>query len=180
MNNKLNKIYNGIKSIYPYQIEPKNHKAFFKSTSGLWTVSRLPIKMVDEISFSNLKGWDWMSSKGAKLYSIIKNDQLIYLINTHLQSDYETDYSFIRSSQYEEINNRLILPNIRKEYPLILCGDLNISRLANLKKMLQRLNLSSKNRSCRIISMRSHTAKLSHSPCNSIIQLDYLHYSHLW
>ena len=134
-------IYRGLKLLYPYQIEPEDHFNFFKTNSGLWAISKMPIELIDQISFSKLKEWDWMSSKGAKLYSIIKNDKEILLINTHLQSDYKTNYSSIRRSQYDEINLGLILPYVKINKPLILCGDLNISNVVNLDKMLKHLNL---------------------------------------
>ena len=134
-------IYRGLKLLYPYQIEPEDHFNFFKTNSGLWAISKMPIELIDQISFSKLKEWDWMSSKGAKLYSIIKNDKEILLINTHLQSDYKTNYSSIRRSQYDEINLGLILPYVKINKPLILCGDLNISNVVSLDKMLKHLNL---------------------------------------
>ena len=134
-------IYRGLKLLYPYQIEPEDHFNFFKTNSGLWAISKMPIELIDQISFSKLKEWDWMSSKGAKLYSVIKNDEEILLINTHLQSDYKTNYSSIRRSQYDEINLGLILPYVKINKPLILCGDLNISNVVNLDKMLKHLNL---------------------------------------
>ena len=134
-------IYRGLKLLYPYQIEPEDHFNFFKTNSGLWAISKMPIELIDQISFSKLKEWDWMSSKGAKLYSFIKNDKEILLINTHLQSDYKTNYSSIRRSQYDEINLGLILPYVKINKPLILCGDLNISNVVNLDKMLKHLNL---------------------------------------
>ena len=134
-------IYRGLKLLYPYQIEPEDHFNFFKTNSGLWAISKMPIELIDQISFSKLKEWDWMSSKGAKLYSVIKNDKEILLINTHLQSDYKTNYSSIRRSQYDEINLGLILPYVKINKPLILCGDLNISNVVNLNKMLKHLNL---------------------------------------
>ena len=127
--------------LYPYQIEPEDHFNFFKTNSGLWAISKMPIELIDQISFSKLKEWDGMSSKGAKLYSVIKNDKEILLINTHLQSDYKTNYSSIRRSQYDEINLGLILPYVKINKPLILCGDLNISNVVNLDKMLKHLNL---------------------------------------
>ena len=134
-------IYRGLKLLYPYQIEPEDHFNFFKTNSGLWAISKMPIELIDQISFSKLKEWDWMSSKGAKLYSVIKHDKKILLINTHLQSDYKTNYSSIRRSQYDEINLGLILPYVKINKPLILCGDLNISNVVNLDKMLKHLNL---------------------------------------
>jgi len=135
------KIYKTLKNIYPYQIEPKYQKVFYKSNSGLWAISRLPITLIDDISFTKIRAWDRLASKGAKLYSIRKNQKEFYLINTHFQSDYKTDYSDIRSSQYTEIYKDLILPNEKSDVPLILCGDLNISQSAKLKTMLEKLKL---------------------------------------
>ena len=133
-------IFDGLQSIYPYQIIPIDQTNFFKTNSGLWVISRNPIILIDEISFSHLRGWDKLVSKGAKLYSITKNQQEFYLINTHMQADYQTKYSNIRTSQYMEIQEKLILPNENSEIPLILCGDLNIARSSKLKLMLERIN----------------------------------------
>ena len=139
--NMRNKIFNALKAIYPNQIEPNDNTTFYKSNSGLWVISRNPITLIDEISFSQLRAWDKLASKGAKLYSIIKNEQEIYLINTHMQSDYTTQYSDVRISQYTEIQEELISPNENSEIPLILCGDLNITRPSKLKQMLKSLNI---------------------------------------
>jgi len=134
-------IFDGLQSIYPFQIIPKDQTIFFKTNSGLWVISQNPITLIDEISFSHLKGWDKLSSKGAKLYSIIKNGQELYLINTHMQSDYKTIYNTVRKDQYTEINENLILPHIKQGIPLIMCGDLNISKPSRLEPLLKKLKL---------------------------------------
>ena len=136
-----NKIYKKLKDIYPNQIEPNDNTHYCKSNSGLWIISRDPVVLIEEISFRHLRGWDKLSSKGAKLYSIIKNQQEFYIINTHMQADYKTKYSDIRIKQYTEIQEKLILPNEGSEIPIILCGDLNISKQSKLKQMLEKLNL---------------------------------------
>ena len=132
-------IFNGLKTIYPNQITPKDQTIFYKTNSGLWVISRTPITLIDEISFSQLRNWDTFSSKGAKLYSVTKNKQEFYLINTHLQSDYEKEYRDVRSSQYSEINDGLILPNLKSGLPIFLCGDLNISKSPQLNALLDKL-----------------------------------------
>ena len=132
-------IFNGLKTIYPHQITPKDQTIFYKTNSGLWVISRTPITLIDEISFSQLRNWDTFSSKGAKLYSVTKNKQEFYLINTHLQSDYEKEYRDVRSSQYSEINDGLILPNLKSGLPIFLCGDLNISKPPQLNELLDKL-----------------------------------------
>ena len=132
-------IFEGLKTIYPHQITPKDQTIFYKTNSGLWVISRTPITLIDEISFSQLRNWDTFSPKGAKLYSITKNQQEFYLINTHLQSDYEKEYRDLRSSQYSEINDGLILPNLKSGLPIFLCGDLNISKPPQLNALLDKL-----------------------------------------
>ena len=134
-------MYNGLQSIYPYQLIPKDQSCIGKSNSGLWVVSKSPIMLIDEIAFSNQKNWDALSSKGAKLYSVVQDEQKFHIINTHLQADYKTEYNEIRTQQYTEIYEKLILPNDKSEIPLILCGDLNISKPEKLKIMLEKLHL---------------------------------------
>ena len=134
-------IFEGLQSIYPHQIIPKDQTKILKTNSGLWIISRNPITLIDEISFSHIRGWDKLSSKGAKLYSIIKNEQEFYLINTHLQSDYKKKYSNVRTNQYTEINENLILPHVKQGIPLIMCGDLNISKPSCLRPLLKKLKL---------------------------------------
>ena len=137
---KISKIiFNGLKTIYPHQITPKDQTIFYKTNSGLWVISRTPITLIDEISFSQLRNWDTFSSKGAKLYSVTKNQQVFYLLNTHLQSDYEKEYRDVRSSQYSEINDGLILPNLKSGLPIFLCGDLNISKAPEFNALLDKL-----------------------------------------
>ena len=139
---KIRKLmYEGLKSIYPYQIIPEDPKCLVRSNSGLWVMSKYPITLIDAISFSDQKNWDILSLKGAKLYSVIQDEQEIYLINTHMQADYKKKYNNIRTQQYTEIYEKLILPNDKREIPLILCGDLNISMPVQLRKMLEKLKL---------------------------------------
>ena len=65
-------LYEGLKNIYPFQVEPDDQVAFYRSNSGLWTISQLPIKLKEQITFSKFKDTDWMASKGAKLFSYNK------------------------------------------------------------------------------------------------------------
>ncbi len=135
-----NKIYNSLKDIYPHQININDGTIFYKMNSGLWVISSVPITLIDNINFTELRHTDWLSSKGAHLYSVIKINQEFHIINTHMQADYETTYSDIRTSQYTEIQDKLILPNENSAIPLILCGDLNISKQSKLNQMLGKLN----------------------------------------
>ena len=108
--------------------------------SGLWVISSIPIILIDNINFTELRHTDWLSSKGAHLYSVIKNQQEFYIINTHMQADYDAKYSDVRIKQYTEIKEKLLIPFEISEIPFILCGDLNISKLSKLTMMLETLN----------------------------------------
>ena len=132
-------IFEGLKSSYPYPIEPNDQVGLFKINSGLWVISSIPISLIDDINFTQQRKWDKLSSKGAKLYKLSKNQQEFYLINTHLQSDYEKEYRDVRSSQYSEINDGLILPNLKSGLPIFLCGDLNISKPPEFNALLDKL-----------------------------------------
>ena len=57
-----------------------------------------------------------------------------------MQADYETKYNDIRESQYVEIKDSLIYPNENIEIPIILFGDLNMSKPSELKLMLDKIN----------------------------------------
>ncbi len=133
-------IYNALKDIYPNQIELNDNTHFYKNNSGLWVITSIPITLIDNINFTELRHTDWLSSKGAHLYVVIKNQQTFHIINTHMQADYDTKYSDIRTKQYTEIKEKLIFPLEDSEIPLILCGDLNISKQSQLNQMLEKLN----------------------------------------
>lgn len=133
-------IYNSLKDNYPYQIESNDNTHNYKNNSGLWVISSIPIILIDKINFTKLAHTDQLSSKGAHLYSIIKNHQEFYIINTHMQAGIKKKYSDIRIDQYKEINRKLILPNEDFNIPIILCGDLNISKRIQLNQMLEKLD----------------------------------------
>ncbi len=135
------KIYSELQNIYPYNIEPNDNRAFYRINSGLWVISRIPIALKDHISFTNLLSFDKLSSKGAKLFSVIKNKQEFHFIHTHLQSNNEKEYKDVRIEQYSEINQKLIIPYEQEKIPTILIGDFNISEDSDLENMLKKLKL---------------------------------------
>lgn len=135
------KIYAGLQNIYPNEVEPDDQTAFYKLNSGLWVISHLSLNLKNHLSFTQLRGSDKLASKGAKLFSVIKDGQEFHLIHTHMQSDYGIKYSDVRTLQYTEIYNQLILPHEKDGIPLILLGDLNIPQPDKLKRMLQKLKL---------------------------------------
>ena len=47
----------------------------------------------------------------------------------------------VRTNQYTEINENLILPHVKQGIPFIMCGDLNISEPSCLAPLLKKLKL---------------------------------------
>jgi len=133
-------IYKELNSIYPYQIIPKNND-YFSNNSGLWVISAVPLELVNEIFFQESAGWDRFANKGAKLYQINKNNQDFYIINTHMQANEKNDYSYIRTSQINQINELIVGPYSKNLIPIFLIGDLNVSKSSNLIKYLNILNM---------------------------------------
>ncbi len=134
------KIYKELNSIYPYQIIPKNND-YFSNNSGLWVISAIPLELINEIFFQESAGWDRFANKGAKLYQINKNNQDFYIINTHMQANEKSDYSYIRTSQINQINDLIVGPYSKNLIPILLIGDLNVSKSSNLIKYLNILNM---------------------------------------
>ena len=50
-----NKIYNSLKDLYPHQIDIKDETDFYKMNSGLWVISSIPITLIDNINFTELR-----------------------------------------------------------------------------------------------------------------------------
>ena len=49
------KIYAKLQNIYPHEVEPDDQTAFYKTNSGLWVISRLPITLKNHISFTQFR-----------------------------------------------------------------------------------------------------------------------------
>lgn len=114
---------------YPYQINP-HQPYFFKLSNGLMVLSKYPLEIKDKIVFKNSAQSDIFTSKGALLTMMhIENDSF-YILNTHLQADYDEEkYKTIRTEQLNDINKRLIKKHFSDSSAtkkLILAGDLNI------------------------------------------------------
>ena len=132
----------GLREKYPYQIGPANQRAgFLRTNSGVWMVSRVPIKMLREIEFDNCAGFDCLANKGALLIEGEKNGQPFQIIGTHLQAFNGEKRDAIRTQQYEQIRNELLQPFERDNVPQLLCGDFNTAkRSQRYVPMLEILN----------------------------------------
>lgn len=116
-------ISKGLKEKYPFRYGPANKGGFsFKTNSGIWVVSRIPLNVLGTIQFKNCKGVDCYSRKGAMLLEGEVKGKKFQILGTHLQSE---DAQLIREKQMDQIFIELLTKYHQPEVPQIICGDLN-------------------------------------------------------
>ncbi len=121
---------------YPYQYGPANQCLLpFRTSSGLWVVSKMPLTQLDKIQFSISKGFDAVARKGAVLFQGDFHGAKFQLLATHLQAD---NSHHIRENQCAEIKEHLLNQHYSSNIPQIICGDFNIDMddHVNYKQML--------------------------------------------
>lgn len=127
---------------FPYEIGPANKwvKSSYRTNSGLWILSKIPLINIGEIEFKRSSGFDRFSRKGALMVEGIKDGVTFQIVNTHLNAGSEQD---IRDSQYQEMACQLIEPNRTSGVLQILCGDFNTNKSdkENYPKMVELLNV---------------------------------------
>jgi len=124
------KIKRWLKETYPYQFGPANiHYVSLRASSGIWILSKVPIKKVETICFKERWGLDnRMARKGALMIEGEKNGQSFQIIGTHLNSGGPPE---VRLSQVRAIRDELMLPFQKENVPQIICGDFNIKKGMN-------------------------------------------------
>ena len=65
-------IREGLKNYFPYESGNPAKNIFYKTNSGVWVLSKVPITIIKQIHFSNSKGCDKMACKGALLLNAKK------------------------------------------------------------------------------------------------------------
>lgn len=132
-------LHNLLAEKYPYQYGPANSCLWpFKTSSGLWILSKIPLNELGSIRFKEAKGFDRIARKGAVLFEGKYNGTSFQLLATHLQANNPQQ---IRNAQYKEI--ALLLKQFYKRTtPQILCGDFNtcMSQQYHYTTMLQTLD----------------------------------------
>jgi endonuclease/exonuclease/phosphatase family metal-dependent hydrolase len=120
----VKEIQKELKHKFPYIIYPKSQ--FLKFSNGLMVLSKMPIKLEKTIFFNNHKLHDAFVSKGAILYSLEHDFQKMYIVNTHLQSDYKIATSeILRGQQLAQIMDEIVEPVQKHRSPVLLAGDYN-------------------------------------------------------
>jgi len=127
---------------YPFQYGPANKCMLpFRTSSGLWVVSKIPLTQLGKIKFSISKGFDMIARKGAVLFEGDFHGAKFQLLTTHLQAD---NSHLVRESQCSEIKEHLLNQYFNPNIPQIICGDFNIDMddHTNYKQMLHILEAS--------------------------------------
>ncbi len=111
-----------LKKLYPHRYGATNYRYLtFKTNSGIWVFSKIPLKYVDEIKYSECSGTDCMARKGACLLEGTVNGNEFQLIGTHLQAGGKK----FNTAQQKEIRKYLLDPYKKEGVPQIVCGDMN-------------------------------------------------------
>jgi len=127
-------------SSYPYQYGPANRNFLpFRTNSGLWIVSKIPLTNLEEFQFSRSEGFDAVARKGAVLFEGSFRGAKFQLLATHLQAD---NSPIVRTKQCAEITEHLLNKYYRKDTPQFICGDFNIEMddSPNYQQMLKTLD----------------------------------------
>lgn len=124
LDTKRELIIKELASIYPYAAVPKKGEGFFQfQDSGLFIVSKYPMKVLDQVIFEDCSGNDCFASKSAIIVEItFPNDKKIQMIDTHLQG---WDAIAVRKNQLLQIK-AMMKANAQIGIAQVLVGDLNI------------------------------------------------------
>jgi len=114
-----------LKKDFPYRIGPANRKWWWlRVNSGVWMMSKTPLKKVSEIEFHDCDGFvDCFARKGGLLVETEVKGHTIQVMGTHMQAGgtYDT-----KRSQFRQLAKELLEPNKKEGVPQLLCGDYNI------------------------------------------------------
>ena len=128
---------------YPYQYGPANKCLLpFRTNSGLWVVSKTPLRQLDRIEFSISKGFDVIARKGAVLFQGEFQGVKFQLLTTHLQAD---NSHLVREKQCAEIKEHLLNQYFNPTIPQLICGDFNIDMEDQMNYQIMLHTLEAKN-----------------------------------
>lgn len=130
-------IWNTLKATFPYESGLPIGKGVTLINSGVWMVSKLPIKQRVDKLYRECEGIDCFSKKGATLVEVDKDGKTFQIIGTHLQADSGKEKQIIRIAQYYDLV-QLLDANKKDGVPQIIAGDFNtdITDTISYKNML--------------------------------------------
>lgn len=116
------KIWRRVRESFPHQLGPANKRWYsLKTNSGIWIISKIPLKQLAELDFDYCEGIDCWSRKGALLAEGEFNGQKFQILGTHLEAGGDRD---MKVTQYQELDS--LLSYFQKDgIPQIAAGDFN-------------------------------------------------------
>jgi endonuclease/exonuclease/phosphatase family metal-dependent hydrolase len=132
------KLAKNLKEKFPFQYGPLN-KGFIKTNSGIFIVSKIPLKQLKSIQYRDCNSSDCLARKGSAIFEGERNGKTFQILGTHLNS---TKEQHIRELQYEQLYEELLKPFEKPGVAQIICGDLNTkkSNLESYTSMLKKLD----------------------------------------
>jgi len=112
---------------YPYHVGPANARYItIRTNSGIYMMSKLPIKKVDKVKFKEkATSDDKMARKGALMVEGEKNGHRFQIVGTHLNAGGPIK---VRHSQVQQIRDELLIPYQKEGVPQIIGGDMNMRK----------------------------------------------------
>lgn len=117
-----------LKEKYPYMIGPANRGGVVKTSSGIWIVSKHPMREIDRWKYSECDGIDCCGKKGGLMVEVEKNGKRFQIVGTHLQAGGSEEAKSARMTQLREYYEKLVKPYEEEGVPQFLCGDFNLSK----------------------------------------------------
>ena len=116
------KIWRRVRDNFPHKLGPANKRWHsFKTNSGIWIVSKIPLENLAELDFDYCDGVDCWARKGALIAEGEFNGQTFQLLGTHLEAGGD---KAMKVTQYEQLDSTL--KAVRKNgVPQIAAGDFN-------------------------------------------------------
>lgn len=119
------KIRRRMRDKYPYELGPANRRWYsLKTNSGVWILSKIPLKTIAELDFDYCEGIDCWSRKGALLAEGDFQGKTFQILGTHLEAGGPREK---RVDQYKELDS--LFTQFRKDgVPQIAAGDFNTKK----------------------------------------------------
>jgi len=117
-------IWEGLKATYPYDAGNPLKGGVTITNSGIWIISKLPIKTRIDKLYRECDGADCFAKKGATLIEVEKDGKTFQIVGTHLQADEGKAKQKVRNEQYYDLNK--LLGEAHKDgVAQIIAGDFN-------------------------------------------------------
>jgi endonuclease/exonuclease/phosphatase family metal-dependent hydrolase len=126
-NKARNIIRDNLKAYFPYESGDPRKNSWWKTSCGVWIISKVPIEVVKQIFYKEANGSDRLATKGAILVEGQKDGFCFRLVGTHLQSDLNSGKNVqpLRDKQYAELKQQLLEPYSNDNIPQFVAGDFN-------------------------------------------------------